>query len=186
MATAIAPAPSSTGMTLEQYLHTSFSPDVDFIEGEIQERNLGEDDHASLQWLIAGTIMPRQRELGIRGRTEMRIRVSPNRVRICDLTLLAGDAPYEPVTVTPPLVCIEILSPEDRLSRAIKVLDDYRAMGVPHIWLIDPQERLAYVFGEGGLKQQEDLILHADGTEIRLDLNPLFVELDLTRNKNNA
>ena len=33
---------------------------------------------------------------------------------------------------------IEVLSPEDRVSRYQQRLDDYRAMGVANVWVIDP------------------------------------------------
>ena len=49
-------------MTMEQYLRTSYSPDVDFVDGEIEERNVGESEHAELQWIIAGILYPVQRE----------------------------------------------------------------------------------------------------------------------------
>jgi len=186
MATAIAPAPSSTSMTLEQYLHTSYSPDVDFLDGQIQERNLGENEHAALQWFIPLALASQQQKLRFKGRAEMRIRVSPDRVRICDLCILHADAPYEKVATTPPMICIEIMSPEDRISRAIKVLEDHRAMGVLNIWLIDPYERLAYSFNSDGLHQQENLLLRSSKQEIELDVNALFLQLDQEENKEKA
>ena len=78
------------------------------------------------------------------------------------------------------------MSPEDRLSRSIKVLEDYRTMGVPNIWLIDPQERLAYTLGASGLKQQEDLVLAVPQTEIALDVSTMFADLDRKKNKETA
>ena len=29
-------------LSIEDYLHTSYSPDCDYVDGELQERNLGE------------------------------------------------------------------------------------------------------------------------------------------------
>ena len=37
----------TTLLSIDEYLHTSYKPDVDFVDGEIEERNLGEfDSHA--------------------------------------------------------------------------------------------------------------------------------------------
>jgi len=169
-------------MTIEQYLRTSYNPDLDFVNGVIEERNLGEKDHGRLQGLVFTWFANREEIFGVISVVEQRVRVTPDRVRVCDVVILDAKAPDEQVTLTPPLICIEIMSPEDRLSRAIKVLQDYRAMGVANIWLIDPQERLAYSFGQGGLKQQEDLVLRVIDSDISLDVNTLFADLDRKKN----
>ena len=170
-------------LTIEQYLHTAYSPDVDFVCGEIEERNVGEKDHGRMQTMVAAWFAAREALFQVDTATELRILVAPDRVRICDVAVFPTDTPDEQVPTIPPLVCIEIMSPEDRLSRAIKVLEDYRTMGVGNIWLIDPQERLVYTFAVEGLKQQEDLVLRAPGTEIALDVNNLFAELDRKKNR---
>jgi Uma2 family endonuclease len=56
-------------------------------------------------------------------------------------TLLANRSPS-----TPPLLCIEMLSPEDRLPGVLKVLGDFATMGVPNLWILDPTERIAYSY----------------------------------------
>ena len=34
---------------VEEYLRTTYDPDCDYVDGEVQERNLGELDHSDLQ-----------------------------------------------------------------------------------------------------------------------------------------
>ena len=34
---------------VSEYLHSSYSPDCDYVDGELQERNVGELDHAEVQ-----------------------------------------------------------------------------------------------------------------------------------------
>ena len=36
-------------ISLGDYLRTSYHPDCDYVDGEVQERNLGEFDHAVAQ-----------------------------------------------------------------------------------------------------------------------------------------
>ncbi len=110
--------------------------------------------------------------------TEQRIQVSADRIRICDLVLLRADAPREKVTRTPPLLCIEILSPEDRLPRAQVVFADYQSMGVPNVWLIDPLRKAAYTFDATGLHIADASRLAIPGTPILLDLTTAFAALD--------
>ena len=64
------------------------------------------------------------------------------------------------------------------MSRAGGVLADYRDMGVPNIWLIDPIPRLAYTFGEAGTKMVSETQLTVPNTPIVLDLPALFARLD--------
>ena len=109
---------------------------------------------------------------------EQRICVAGNRVRICDLALLRADAPREKVTETPPPICIEILSPEDRLARTERVLADYLAMGVPNTWLIDPIRRSAHTFSAAGLRHADPTQLSVSGTDSRLDLTAPLAALD--------
>ncbi len=171
-------ATSPVLISIEEYLHTSYHPDADFVDGEIEERNLGEYEHAKLQTLIAFLFTANEDDWGTDAIVEQRIRVNSSRVRVCDIAILRADTPHEPVTATPPLLCIEIMSPEDRLSRAKLVLADYFAMGVANIWLIDPIRRAAYTFGAAGLQEADLTNLNVAGTPIRVDLTAAFAKLD--------
>ena len=173
-------ATTSALMTIDQYLRTSYKPDVDFVEGEIEERNMGERDHSRLQALIVTWFMNREKRFGTFCVVEQRIRVAGSRVRICDVAILSATAPNEAVPRTPPIICIEVMSPEDRISRVEKVLADYLAMGVQNIWLIDPIRRAAYFFSQDGLRVATDNILRVAGTEIALEMDTLFEALDET------
>jgi len=165
-------------LSIEEYLRTSYHPDADYVDGEIEERNLGEYEHARLQLLIGSFFYAHEKDWNIQGVVEQRIRINSSRIRIADLAILRADAPREKVTETPPLICIEIMSPEDRLSRARQVLADYFAMGVPNIWLIDPIRRSAHIFNATGLHEADPTNLTVPNTPIRLDLTEAFAAID--------
>ncbi len=171
-------AASATLISLEQYLRTSYKPDCDFVDGEVQERNVGEYAHSRSQTELIFFFRSREGMWNIRTMVEQRVRVTQDRIRVCDVCLLDRAAPREDVAVTPPLVCIEVLSPEDRLSRATMVLEEYRRMGVKHVWLVDPLRRVAYVLGEEGLKLVQGSRIEAHGTPLFVDLEEIFKELD--------
>jgi hypothetical protein len=40
---------TTTSIPVGEYLSSDYEPDVDFVEGELEERHLGEKDHAKLQ-----------------------------------------------------------------------------------------------------------------------------------------
>jgi Uma2 family endonuclease len=171
-------ATSPVLLSIEEYLRTSYHPDADFVDGEIEERNLGEYEHARIQSILAALFFNNENAWQVEAVTEQRIRVDSSRVRVCDVAVLRAETPHEPVTATPPLLCIEIMSPEDRLSRAKLVLADYFAMGVPNIWLIDPLRRAAYTFSLSGLQEADPADLSVPGTPIRIDLTAAFAKLD--------
>jgi hypothetical protein len=49
-------------ISVEEYLNTTYRPDVDYVDGEIEERNLGEFDHADLQFGIANLLRNQQQD----------------------------------------------------------------------------------------------------------------------------
>jgi len=171
-------ATTPTLLPIAEYLRTSYHPDADYVDGEIEERNLGEFQHARLQTLLAIFFGNNEKAWQIKTVVEQRIRVAARRVRIADIAVLRADAPREQVTTTPPLLCVEILSPEDRLSRAKLVLADYLAMGVENIWLIDPIYRAAFTFNAAGLHEADPTGLRVPNTPIHLDLTGPFAALD--------
>jgi Uma2 family endonuclease len=169
---------ATTLISVEEYLRTTYRPDCDYVDGQVLERNVGEKDHGKLQFRIAKWLDARAEELGIFVFQEQRVRVGPRRFRIPDLCVVAGAEPDEQVFTSPPHICIEILSREDRLARMQERLNDYHAFGVPHIWIIDPLDRRAWEMKDGGLFPVEDLVLRAASPEVVLPLEEVFAEMD--------
>lgn len=117
----------------------------------------------------------RRAEWNVRVISELRTRVGASRIRIPDLTVAYDDAAMaEQVRVTAPLIAIEILSPEDRLPRVLVRLEDFWKMGIKHVWLLDPVERVAFRYAEAGLKRVETSRIEVDETPIYLDLDEVF------------
>jgi Uma2 family endonuclease len=134
---------SRTLISVEEYLRTSYRPDCDYVDGEVLGRNVGEKDHSSLQKKIILYLGARESQLGICVFPEQRVQVSPTRFRIPDVCVTLGE-PAEQIFTKPPFICIEILSPEDRWPRIQQRIDDYLAMGVPYVWVLDPTTKTAY------------------------------------------
>jgi Uma2 family endonuclease len=171
-------ASAANSLTMEEYLHTSYHPDCDFVDGQLEERTGGEYEHARLFPALAAWFFNFRSEWGIRTAASYRTRVSKTRIRIPDVSVFPHDGPKEKVRVTPPILCIEILSPEDRIPRVVKRLDDFLAMGVQNLWVIDPIERAAFVYTSAGLRLIEAPRLSIENSPIYLDLSELFSALD--------
>ena len=89
---------------------------------------------------------------------ELRHRITASRYRILDVAVFEGE-PAGEVPSTPPLVAIEILSPDDRVGYVIPKLEEYRQWGVRHIWLADPDNRKLFTYGDAGLHEVTELNL---------------------------
>ena len=118
-------------LSIDDYLATTCRPDCDYVDGSLEERNLGTFDHSNFQGALIGYLAERQREWNVRVLPGQRLRVSANRVRIPDVCIMSRDQPIEQVFTNPPIVCTEILCEGDTLRSTRPRLDDYYAFGVP-------------------------------------------------------
>jgi Uma2 family endonuclease len=170
---------TTTQIALSEYLQTSYRPDREYVDGELQERNVGKTDHARVQALLAMWFGAHEDQWQIVVTTEQRIRVSQDRVRIPDVTLVRPGALSEDVLSVPPLCVIEILSPDDTYSRTWEKAQDYRRMGIANIWLIDPGTRSGQASTSHGWR--DTMEFEIPSTPIKLSLADIFLRLDQSR-----
>jgi Uma2 family endonuclease len=169
---------SATLIPVEEYLNTTYRPDCDYVDGELQERNVGERPHAAVQTILAIIFNANRRAWGIVCFTELRVQISARRFRIPDVSVLRRSDPVDAIVHAAPLICIEVLSPRDTLSGMQERVDDYIRMGVEHIWVIDPISRHAYIATSEGFRQPGSGEFTVPGTPIRIALAEVFAELD--------
>jgi Uma2 family endonuclease len=138
-------------ITVEEYLRTVTDPDCEYVRGALEERVVGELDHASWQKALVRWFAAHEEEWGIRVYPELRVQIAPDNFRVPDVTLLSGSAPREQIITHPPLAVFEILSPEDSMTRILDKLANYEGMGIGAIWVIEPKKQLYYRFHAGNL-----------------------------------
>ena len=131
---------AKTAMSLERYLHTAF-PDVDreYRDGEIVERSLPDYLHGRVQGAIFALFWALRSELALLPCVETRMRLRSNLVLISDVAVFYLNEPAR--VPDSPLVVVEVLSLDDRLTAVREKLEEYKAWGVPHVWLVDPHTR---------------------------------------------
>ena len=110
---------------------------------------MGEREHGELQGRVF-ILLKRTRKLF--PFIETRMQVSKTKFRVPDICAYSQQ-PNESVFTQPPLLCIEILSPDDRMSRIRQVVADYIAMGVQLVWILDPLEKRTYVADPEGFRE---------------------------------
>jgi Uma2 family endonuclease len=160
-----------TALSEEQYLHSSF-PDLDkeYRDGELQERSLPDLPHSTAQAMIVAFFMALRKTLPVFTCPELRLKIRSGLYLIPDVSIFYRNKPTQRVPDTPPLVAIEICSPEDRMTKVREKLQEYRAWGVPHVWLVDPQSKRLYTCN-GSLKEVSTLTI----PELNIELTPADV-----------
>jgi Uma2 family endonuclease len=138
-----------TLIPVEVYLTSVYRPDCDYVDGEVLERTLGEREHSYIQAALGSYLFTRRKAWNIEVYPEQRVQVRLNRFRIPDICVVLGGT-KEKIFTVPPFLCIEILSPEDRMTRVWERLHDYFEMGVANVWVIDPGMRVAHIATASG------------------------------------
>jgi Uma2 family endonuclease len=164
----------ATLVSVAEYLHTAYRPDCDYVEGVVTERNVGEKDHGKAQRELLFYLHERREEWNIFVIQAQRVQISPTRYRVPDICVVAGPEPEEQIFTRPPFLCIEILSPEDRMSRMQEKIDEYLAFGVSFVWLIDPQTRKAWVYTTEVIREVRDGLLRTESPPIVVPLEKVF------------
>jgi Uma2 family endonuclease len=169
---------TGTLVSVDEYLNTSYSPDCDYVDGEIVERNVGEREHSELQTELAIYLGALRKRYGFHVFAEQRIQVLANRFRIPDVCVVLGQRPSTSILLDPPFLCIEILSKDDRYSAMREKIADYRNFGVKYVWVIDPRTRKADIYGPTGVQEAKDGLLSTSDPDISVSLPELYRSLE--------
>ncbi|MGB6744713.1 MAG: Uma2 family endonuclease [Terracidiphilus sp.] len=163
---------------VEEYLSTVYEHDCEYVDGVIEERDLGEFEHSFLQLFLGSIFVSHRAEWGVVAVSEQRVQTQPDHFRVPDLTILRAGTSRERILTRPPLLVIEIQSPEDTLRRIAAKSVEYLAFGIEHVWVIDPIARVAYRGTVDGLELVRSGELTIPETPIRIVPEELFAELD--------
>ncbi len=155
-------------VSIDEYLHSGYERDVEYVDGELKERPVVFSVHGLLQGLLMQWLLNHAKEWDIKAAVEVRTRVSESRVRLPDVVV--GPRRRWPETlVEPPLLVIEILSPSDTFGHIEEVIADYQKMGIPSIWVIQPSKRSGWIC---------DAEPWVATTMLRVKNSPVYVDLD--------
>ena len=150
-------------VTVEEYLHTLYRPDCDYVDGVLVDRNVGLLTHQIAIREVLFYFYERRHLWDIFVILSLRVRISPSRYRVPDVLVVLGPEPDENILTAPPFLCVEVWSPEDRISVMQEKIDDYLRFGVRFVWLIDPYERRAWIYTRDEIREVRDgLLLTSD------------------------
>ncbi len=174
-------AATTHAVSMEEYLHTSYEHDPEYIDGEIKERPVPTNLHAFVQMMLGLWFGQHMDEWDIRPYSEVRTRVRPRNFRLPDVAVARRVPIRTKFLEEAPLIAIEILSDGDKTVDLRDRAMDFSAMGTENIWLLDPETRQAYRWiprdgGKGDWFPAETLA--AAGTPVHLDLAWLWQKVE--------
>ncbi len=168
---------TQTAVPVEEYLRTCYEPDMEYVDGQLVERHVGEYFHGRLQTLITLLLGSRERARRFRVFTETRVKINDlPRYRIPDISVVALPHEVTPVLHQPHLV-VEVVSPDDQLSEMLVKLADYDEAGIPYVWVVDPYRRTAIEAVHGVIRHPENMVLSTPLVG-DVDFAALFAQLD--------
>ena len=158
-----------TLISVEEYLNTSYSPDKEYRDGVLVERNVGDKAHSWLQLALGAYFYRRRKQWNIFIYTELRVKVREKWYPLPDVCVYQPDFEGR-YPSRPPLLWIEILSHDDRMVDVWNKAKELIENGVPHVWIINPNTLESELRTAAGVTQITDGIL-------RLPDSPIVVPL---------
>ena len=140
---------TATRIPIEQYLMTSYEPDAELCAVRSRDEAWASTITTWCNgqfWIGSGGTIKNGKRALFRSRER---RLNSDTVRIPDVSVWARTVPIEPVFSHPQLIVVEVLSPEDRHSKVQEKVEDYRRFQVPHIWVVDPLQRMGWDCSDG-------------------------------------
>jgi Uma2 family endonuclease len=161
-------------ITVEQYLDMTFEYDAEFVDGEIVARSWPDVHHSRAQAAVAIGFGEIDKRFGLLPCIGVRMNLRDGLYRVADVAVFS-ERPAEPFPEQPPLVVVEILSPDDRHHDLMEKLEEYRVWGIANIWVVDPLAKRLAVYTAAGLQYCSTLNL----PEYPFELTPSALFNDL-------
>lgn len=160
----------------------------ELIDGRIMPMSPTGGEHSYLESFISAelTHFVKPTKLGwvLTGEVGIYTRRNPDRVRGADIAFISKvRSPRRPargfLTVAPELV-VEIMSPDDRWQDVRQKIEEYLAIGVLWVWIVEPDNRAVLIFEAGAemrpLGETDTLQGHGILAGFELPLTDLFGE----------
>ena len=165
----------TTLVPLAEFLkHIDDRPAYEYVDGLLIEKPKGSYLHGLLQtWF--GHLFQRYPKYALV--SELHSRLRETEYRLPDLAVqYRRVALSEQYAITPLLMAIEILSPNDDVAAVFEKCTRYHKWGVPSCWVFDPEKRVAWSYDGGDEPRVAEEKLQVG--EISFTLDEVFRGLD--------
>ena len=155
-------------VSVEEYLRTNYEPNAEYIDGVVRPKAMGTRRHGKLQ----GRLWRLLEDLGLDVAVELTVKISPTKFLVPDIA--ADRAIADPYPDRPVLLCVEVLSPEDRTGSMLAKCEEHHAWGVPYCWVIDPWQNTAWEYHKDGRPEERHAGDMLAAGEIEIAISDVF------------
>jgi Uma2 family endonuclease len=148
-------------VTAEEYIarfvDAGEKPACEYIDGVLLPKPMGTKKHSQVQANITKLIGNRYDET-LNPLPELTARLRETQFYVPDLAIEDLAKPIQgryPGPNDPVLLCVEIVSPPDRVGKLFGKCEEYHKWGVPYCWIIDPERKIAWEYFQGDLEPRK-------------------------------
>jgi hypothetical protein len=98
-------------VSVEEYLSMVFEHDCEYLDGAIEQRDLGEFEHAYVQGLLVTLFKIHEQDWGVYALPEQRIQTQAKHFRVPDVTALREGTKPEAILTHPPVWSLRFSHP---------------------------------------------------------------------------
>jgi Uma2 family endonuclease len=148
----MAAIPSTLAVSVEEYIARFVDggekPICEYEDGVLIPKAVGRKKHSQVQANIVRLIGDRYDET-LNPLPELTTRLREARFLVPDIAIedlakpISGRYPGKNEAV---FLCVEIVSPPDRIGKLFGKCEEYHKWGVPYCWVIDPERKVAWEY----------------------------------------
>jgi Uma2 family endonuclease len=169
---------SASSVCLDEYLNSGLPAEWEYVDAELVPRGGGSYRHST----VVSTLILRLGQFRdiLRLQSALVLWITESRFRVPDVTcyLRSVHLDHDEITKQPPLAVFEIISKTDPMVEIREKCDEYRQIGVEHIFMIDAFNREVMVPTRGFTVVADAIEFPAGDRTIRIPVADLFADLD--------
>ena len=137
----------TTLVSVEEYLSTNYKPACEYVDGVLYQKPMPTRKHGLLESRLSYLLARGFSDFEVD--CEVAVQIRTGKYFVPDLIVQRRDSIQDPYPTAPVHLCIEILSPDDRMSEVLAKCEEYHAWGVATTWIVDPDTQRAWEYRSG-------------------------------------
>ena len=164
-----------TLIPVDEYLITSCDPGVEYVDGVLVERNVGDWLNGLVQSSLIFALRLTYPEVFVI--PELRSRRARS-VSAFPMSVCCSILPKTKYLLDAAFVAIEILSEVERMTRIMEKLEEYEQKGGPNIWVIDPRLKMMSAYSHEALQEIRADVIATGKPRLELTRQEIFTQVD--------